>query len=254
MALDGWNPELYDRFKQERALPARDLMALVKPRPSMRVVDLGCGTGEITRELHDHLGASSTVGVDRSAAMLAQAKPREGSGLHFVEGDIGSFTPDGPIDLVFSNAALQWADDHPALLARFAGWLGEGGQLAIQVPCADWHATHTVATRLAEKYGTGTLYNGQRRVLSAGGYAELLFALGFREQQVLTRVYGHVLESIDELVTFFSATLLNPYKSALGKERFKQFREDYRAGLAAEIGEPKPVFFPMTRTLIWAQR
>jgi trans-aconitate 2-methyltransferase len=252
--LDGWSPELYERFKLERTLPARDLIALVKPKPSMRVVDLGCGTGEITRELHEHLDASTTTGVDRSQAMLAQARARETERLRFVQVDITEYQPQTPVDLVFSNAALQWADDHPALLARFAGWLGEGGQLAIQVPCADWHPTHTVAARLAEEFGTGLLYNGQRRVLSAAGYSELLFKLGFQEQQVFTRVYGHVLDSIDELVTFFSATLLNPYKAALGEERFQQFIRDYRAGLAAELGQPKPVFFPMTRTLIWAQR
>lgn len=251
---DGWNPELYDRFKRERIKPARDLIALVKPRPAMRVVDLGCGTGEITRELHQHLYASSSIGVERSQAMLAQAKPRESTTLRFVEADIEDFAPETSFDLVFSNAALQWVDNHPALLARIAGWLGEDGQLAIQVPCADWHSTHTVAARLAEEYGTGLLYNGERRVLSAAGYAELLFQLGFREQQVFTRVYGHVLDSLDELVSFFSATLLNPYKSALGEERYAEFQQDYRAALAAELGETSPVFFPMTRTLIWAQR
>jgi trans-aconitate 2-methyltransferase len=254
MSGDGWNPELYERFKLERVQPARDLIAMIRPGPGMRVLDLGCGTGEITRELHDNLGASSTVGVDYSRNMLAQAAARATTGLEFLEADIGTYEPDGPVDLVYSNAALQWLDDHPVLIHRITGWLREGGQMAIQVPCADWHPTHTVAAKVAEAFGTGLLYHGAQRVLSPGAYAELLFNLGYRKQQVLARVYGHVLESVDELVTFFSATLLNPYRTALGEERFGGFLEEYRAGLVRELGDKRPMYFPMTRTLIWAQR
>ncbi|MBX3461491.1 MAG: methyltransferase domain-containing protein [Planctomycetes bacterium] len=250
---DAWDPELYERFKHQRAQPARDLMALVARQPGMRVLDLGCGTGEITAELHGALGAASTLGIDRSTAMLAQASARQAQGLRFTDADIRTFAPDGALDLVYSNAALQWVDDHPALLARFKGWLAPGGQLAIQVPCADGHPTHTVAQELGERYGTGSLYHGGSRVLNAEGYAALLYRLGFEQQQVFTRVYGHVLPDIDALVTFFSSTLLNPYKAALGEPRFAEFLRDYRAGLASHLGEPKPLFFPMARTLLWAR-
>ncbi|MBK8208455.1 MAG: methyltransferase domain-containing protein [Planctomycetes bacterium] len=250
---DAWNPALYERFKHERAQPARDLIALVQPRPGMHVVDLGCGTGEITAELHAHLGAASTVGIDRSTAMLAQARPREAPGLTFAETDIAGFAPEAGIDLVYSNAALQWVEDHPAQLARVRRWLSPGGQVAIQVPCADDHPTHTVVFELAERYGTGSLYHGARRVLTPAAYAALLFKLGFKEQQVFTRVYGHVLPDLDALVTFFSSTLLNPYKAALGDERFGEFLQDYRDELAKHLGEPKPLFFPMARTLMWGR-
>lgn len=250
---DAWDPQLYERFKHERAQPARDLIAMIQPRPGMRVLDLGCGTGEITAELHHALGAASTLGIDRSTAMLAQAKPRQAPGLSFAEADIAAFTPEGPLNVVYSNAALQWVDDHAGLLARFKAWLAPGGQIAIQVPCADQHPTHTVAFELGERYGTGSLYHGGSRVLSAEGYAELLFKLGFAEQQVMTKVYGHVLPDLDALVTFFSSTLLNPYKAALGESRYAEFQRDYRAGLARQLGEPEPLFFPMARTLIWGR-
>jgi trans-aconitate 2-methyltransferase len=253
MASDSWDPQLYERFRRERIQPARDLIAMVRPQPEMRVIDLGCGTGEVTRELHEHVRASRTLGIDRSPTMLAQAKPRETTGLRFIEADIASYAPDQPVDLVYSNAALGWVNDHPRLFARFRSWLAPGGQLAIQVPCADWHPTHTVAARLAEQYGTGQLYQGRRRVLEPAAYAELLFSLGFVEQDVLMRVYGHVLDSVDELVAFFSGTLLNPYRATLGEKRFADFLSDYRAGLIHEMGDSKPVFFPMTRILIWGR-
>ena len=59
-----WNPAQYERFRDERARPFFDLLDLVQPRPEMRVVDLGCGTGELTRELHRRLSARETIGID----------------------------------------------------------------------------------------------------------------------------------------------------------------------------------------------
>ena len=47
-----WNPEQYGRFRDERARPFFDLLDLVQPQRGMRVIDIGCGTGELTRELH----------------------------------------------------------------------------------------------------------------------------------------------------------------------------------------------------------
>ena len=92
-----WDVDQYERFKNERAQPFRDLAALIEPRPNMRIVDLGCGTGELTRELHEQLAASETLGIDSSESMLEKASP---SGtLHFQLGDIKSFTADRPFDL-----------------------------------------------------------------------------------------------------------------------------------------------------------
>ena len=73
MARDAWDPAQYERFRAERARPFVDLLALVRPRPGMRVVDLGCGTGELTARLHRELAAGETLGIDRSEAMLARA-------------------------------------------------------------------------------------------------------------------------------------------------------------------------------------
>ena len=58
MAQDVWNPSQYDRFRDERSQPFFDVLGFVRPRPKMRVVDLGCGTGELTRALHHRLEAA----------------------------------------------------------------------------------------------------------------------------------------------------------------------------------------------------
>src|SRR5271155_5157212 len=114
-----WDPEQYERFKAERSRPFFDLLALVRPRPGMRVVDLGCGTGELTFDLHAKLGARETVGVDSSETMLAKGASLAREGLRFERGRIEEWKPEAPVDLVFSNAALHWVDGHEALFARF---------------------------------------------------------------------------------------------------------------------------------------
>src|SRR5689334_21339813 len=129
-----WSPEQYERFAAERRQPFTDLLALIEPRPRMRIVDLGCGTGELTRELHESLSAEETVGIDSSETMLLKAGRFEGAMLRFEKGDIETFVSERPYDLIFSNAALHWVPDHEQLLTRLTNLLSMDGQIAIQMP------------------------------------------------------------------------------------------------------------------------
>ena len=74
MNKDTWNPSQYQRFRDERSSPFFDLVAMVQPKPGMRVLDLGCGSGQLTRRMHEILKAATTLGIDSSANMLAEAK------------------------------------------------------------------------------------------------------------------------------------------------------------------------------------
>ena len=127
---DTWNPTQYERFRSEREQPFHDLAALHGRRPARRVVDLGCGTGVLTAALHDQLGATETVGVNSSEAMLERGRALDAPGVRFVHGDIAEWAPDQPVDVVFSNAALQWLPDHPQLFKRLTTMLVPGGELA----------------------------------------------------------------------------------------------------------------------------
>src|SRR4051794_16925216 len=131
---DQWDPDQYRRFAAERARPFHDLLALVQPAPGGTVVDLGCGTGELTVRLHEHSGAATTVGIDSSDAMLSRAEPLARPDLTFELGDIGELDPAITYDIVFSNAALHWLPDHPSLLRQLAALVKPGGQIAVQVP------------------------------------------------------------------------------------------------------------------------
>ena len=129
-----WNPQRYEQFEQERSQPFFDLLDGVEAAPGGRVLDLGCGTGKLTAELHARTGAAATLGIDRSESMLDEAQARDG--LEFRRMAIEEFAPDAAFDIVFSNAALQWLPDHEALFARIAPWVAPGGQLAVQGPAS----------------------------------------------------------------------------------------------------------------------
>jgi trans-aconitate 2-methyltransferase len=256
MSQDRWNPSQYERFRAERRAPFDDLVALLRSCPAPRVVDLGCGTGDLTAELHEKLGARETLGIDSSARMLEKAHGHAGHGLSFEQGDLGTFAA-GPWDIVFSNAAIQWVEDHPALLGRLTGLLAPGGQLAVQTPANFDHLSHALADAVAAEQPFAHAMSGFRReppVLAPERYAELLFGLGFREQHVRLQVYPHVLESADAIVEWVKGTLLTAYEARLPAALFPAFVDRYRDRLREALGDPRPCFYPFKRILIWARR
>lgn len=254
---DAWNPEQYARFRDERAQPFFDLLALVQPKPGMRAVDLGCGPGELTRKLHEQLGCRETLGVDSSPAMLSKAAAYAANGLTFAAGDIAEFAAAAPYDLVFTNAALQWVDDHEALFARLACTLAPGGQLAVQMPANHDFPSHTVAAEVAQQEPFKAALGGYVRhspVLSAEAYADLLHQLGFKRQSVRLQVYGHVLGSRDDVIEWVKGTLLTDYEKRLSPELFAEFLRVYRGALLPRLSASTPYFYPFKRLLLWAAR
>jgi trans-aconitate 2-methyltransferase len=245
-----WNPDQYERFKSERAQPFHDLAALVEPRAGMRVVDLGCGTGELTRALHERLGAAETLGVDSAAEMLAKSAPFATESLRFELGTVEEFTPRHPYDLVFSNAALHWVEDHERLFARLASFLAPGGQLAVQMPANHDHPSQTIAAELAVEFGVAPRV---APLLAPEAYAALLHRLGFARQSVRLQVYGHVLPSSADVAEWTKGTTLTEYQRKLG-ERFDEFVARYSERLVARLGDERPHFFPFKRMVIWASR
>ncbi len=252
-----WDPSVYERFARERSLPFFDLVGLVRPGLEMRVLDLGCGTGALTRVLHERTGARQTLGIDSSAEMLERAEAHRILGLSFQQADIATFSPERPVDLVLSNAALHWLDDHPALFPRLFAMVAPRGQLAVQIPANDDGVAHRVAAEVAAEAPFSEALGGFVRrssVLSPAGYAELLHAVGFRHQHVRLQVYPHVLDDPDQVVEWVRGTLLLAYSERLDAPTYEAFLARYRARLAEVLGPARPVFFPSPRILLWAQR
>jgi trans-aconitate 2-methyltransferase len=258
--IEGWNPDQYERFAAERRQPFDDLRALCAPVPGGKVVDLGCGTGNLTVELHQDMQAATTVGVDSSEAMLERAQADHGDepGVSFVCGDIATWLGEG-LDLVFANASLHWVDDHLNLLARMRTALGTGGQLAFQVPANFRHPSHVLARQVAneapffEALDEDVPQDRGRFVLSPEIYADLLYELGARKQVVRMEVYGHELSSTADVVEWVMGTLLTPYRTRLSPELFGAFVERYRELLLEELGDREPYFYGFRRILCWAR-
>jgi len=87
-----WDPKRYHQFASERAAPFEDLLAMVDVRDGMRVVDLGCGSGELTARLADALPESDVTGIDSSEEMLGDAAKLARPGLRFERGAIEAVT------------------------------------------------------------------------------------------------------------------------------------------------------------------
>ncbi|MFN2581819.1 MAG: methyltransferase domain-containing protein [Candidatus Dormibacteria bacterium] len=256
MTADLWSPERYEKFRPEREQPFYDLLQLVEQRPVRRAVDLGCGTGRLTRELHRTLNAEATVGVDSSPAMLERARSLDEPGLGFVLADMRGWKPDAPFDVVFCNAALQWIDDHHALFRRLRGLVASEGTLAVQMPANFDHPSHTTAASTALEQPFSEATGGYTRVapvLKAEEYAELLYALGFRDIHVRLQVYPHELASSSDVVEWVRGTLLTDYEVRMPAAMFEEYVRRYRERLLGTLGRRQPYLYAFKRLLLRAR-
>jgi trans-aconitate 2-methyltransferase len=252
---DVWDPEQYERFRAERAQPFRDLLALVERRPAMLVVDLGCGTGDMTGDLHRELEARETVGIDRSQAMLARAAAVPG--LRFERGDIAEFAPPKLFDLVFSNAALHWLPDHASLLRRLTAALAPGGQIAVQMPSNDEHVSHQTAFELARTQEFKRLLGGfeRRPVLhEPAQYAAWLHQLGYARQHVRLQVYPHLLPGREDVIEWARGALLTDYQKRLEPRDWQRFFARYCEMLLPQLADERPFLYTYPRLLLWGRR
>lgn len=229
-----WDPVQYERFALPRLRPGLDLLRSLQIAPPQRIVDLGCGTGTLTVALSERWPGAETIGVDSSHEMLESARSSQ-STVRWVEADLRSWSEDG-LDLIFSNAALQWIENHRSLFPRLVGLLRPGGHLAVQIPANDKAPTHTIAARLAaSERWHGRLAGSIRRspVLSPETYVGLLLA-PFREVDVWSTTYLHVLSGPDPVTEWVKGSLLRPVLARLNSDERRDFLEAYSAAARLE--------------------
>ena len=255
-----WNPDQYRKFAAERAQPFHDLLGLVQPAEFRQAVDLGCGPGELTAAAAAVLQTRNMVGIDNSPAMIAATSAHVTDGVSFADGDIGSWTSNGDIDLVLASASLQWIPEHREVLGRWTAGLARGGQLAVQVPANAYMPSHRVADELAHTPRYLEAFDGNpppdpvaENVLEPEQYSQILFDLGFDQQHVRLQVYPHVLPSSRAVVQWVRGTTLTRFQRRLPADVFEAFVGDYEAALVAAVGDRSPFFFPFRRILMWGR-
>jgi trans-aconitate 2-methyltransferase len=249
-----WDPGQYNKFQAQRSAPFEDLCALIRVREGMSVLDLGCGSGELTLRLADRLPGSSVAGIDSSVQMLERAKELARPGLSFAAGEIEAVT--GQWDLVFSHAAIQWVDSHEMLIPRLMSLLRPGGQLAVQLPSNHRHPSHAMIIATATEEPFRQVLDGWVRVppvLEIDRYAELLHQSGAADITVLEKVYCHIMADADAIAQWTSGTALVPYFERLPRELHAAFLDSYRSKLAG-IWARGPVFFTFRRIFMAATR
>lgn len=130
-----WNAADYAANSVVQQAWARELIARLQLRGDERILDVGCGDGKVTAEIATVVRRGAVVGTDASVEMIAFARKtfpaKKNSNLEFQVMDARKIKFAGRFDLVFSNAALHWVDDHERFLRGAAAVLKPGGRLIV---------------------------------------------------------------------------------------------------------------------------
>lgn len=236
-----WDPQQYEKFSDERSRPFRELVGRIDHPAARRVVDLGCGTGALTAELAVRWPGAVVEGIDSSAEMIGRASERAIPGrLSFEQGDLREWRPEEPVDVLVSNATLQWVPGHLDLLGELVSCLAEGGVLAFQVPGNFEELSHRLLAELraSEPWRSKLAGQGERSaaVHSPAEYLERLTSLGLRAD-VWETTYMQVLHGRDAVLEWMKGTALRPTLSALEPEDAAAFLNQLAERLAAAYPE-----------------
>lgn len=225
-----WNLEQYLRYGDERSRPFLDLTSRIGAEHPGLVVDLGAGPATQTRLLAERWPGAEVLAVDSSPEMIARAGAREG--VTAVLGDLRTWTPPGAVDVLVTNAALQWVGGHLALLPRLAGLLAPGGWFAMQVPGNFEEPSHTLRRELAAQAPYAEHLQGIASPAShdAADYLRALQEAGL-EVDAWETTYLHVLHGPDPVFEWVAGTGARPTLQALPEDLRARFEEEFRARL-----------------------
>ena len=254
-----WDPDQYSRFEAERDRAALDLLLRLpgdlEPR---QIWDLGCGTGQHAALLKRRHPEAMVHGMDSSAEMLGKARALRAD-VDWQQGDIASWSPEVPADLILANASLQWVPDHPGLLPRLAGSLAPDGVLAVQMPMAHESRQHVLMRAVAAGGAWSSALSGVGTIaplLSAEAcYGALADVCGVVD--IWTTTYLHALTGPDAVLEWMKGTALRPFLAALDDPAM---RSDYLSALGARLCEAFPrrpdgvTLLPFPRLFLVARR
>ena len=254
-----WNPDQYLKFAGPRLRPGIELISRIPDLQARSVVDLGCGTGQLTALLVKRWPEADVSGVDRSGAMLAQAAAAtDDASIACVESDITVWASEGGdrgerFDLIYSNAALHWIDDHRTLFRRLGMLLNPGGVLAVQMPRNFDQPSHRILHETVAAHAAVDLRRSP--VATPADYFDLLSPI-MADIDIWETDYLHVLDGPDPVFEWTKGTAMVPVAEALDGEALAAVEIDYRARLAKAYPrrEDGRTLFPFRRIFIVARR
>ena len=260
-----WDPARYGLFGNERLRPAIDLIGRLPKAANgfspRHIVDLGCGPGSVTAVLADAYGTQDAnnpqiVGIDSSDQMLETARKRDET-IEWQKGDIATWQPDEPVDLLFSNAALHWVPDHSNLFPRLLEHVRPGGMIAIQVPNNFLAPSHQLIGEAGiewRKEVDQAMHTA--RIMRPGDYFDVL-SLSCDEVDLWQTQYCHVLTGPDAVFNWTSSTILRPVLAALPDDTARaSFTAKYKERLnqVYPIRDDGRTLFPFNRLFMVARK
>lgn len=251
-----WDPDIYLVFADQRARPFYDLLSWVGATRPRRVVDLGCGPGNLTLELTRRWPDAVIEALDSSPEMVAEARER---GVDATVGDLRDWKPRPDTDVVLSNAAVHWVPEHAELMVRWAGQLAAGSWIAVQMPgnfeSPSYAAVRAVARREPfAKTLSDIPFRVGAVVYPPAHYAELLIDAGCSVDAWET-TYLHQLTGEHPVLDWITGTALLPVRERLNDGQWQQFRQELIPLLADAYParSDATTFFPFRRVFVVAQ-
>jgi trans-aconitate 2-methyltransferase len=254
-----WDPDRYLLYADERGRPFIDLLHRVDAGSPRRVVDLGCGPGNLTALLASRWPGAEVVGIDSSREMVDRALADHVEGVRFELGDVRTWpaeAPAGGVDVLTANATFQWVPGHLDLLPRLVETVAPGGWFAFQVPGNHDAPSHELLHRLADDHRFAEHTAGVARPLShePEAYAEALRDLGLVVDAWET-TYLHLLQGEDPVFTWISGTGARPTLAALPEELRDEFVGEYKALLRSAYPRGRHgTVLPFRRIFVVAHR
>ncbi|MEJ7832578.1 MAG: trans-aconitate 2-methyltransferase [Nocardioides sp.] len=251
-----WDPDRYLTYADERGRPFVELLARIDAEDPRRIVDLGCGPGNLTGLLVDRWPDAAVTGVDNSEEMVARAREKEPR-VRFEADDLREWlTGADRVDVLISNATLQWVPRHLDLLPSLVDSVAPGGWLAFQIPGNFGEPSHTIRTELAAE----PAYAGYTHDVAVpashdpADYLESLSALGCAVDAWET-TYLHVLTGDDPVFTWVSGTGARPTLQALPEGSREDFEAEFKVRLrtAYPASSTGTVVLPFRRIFVVAR-
>ena len=249
-----WDPEIYNQFKNIRYQPFFDLMNLISDKDINTCVDIGCGTGEQTSLLSKRFENSSFLGIDSSEEMLSGSKKFVTEKLNFKLLTIEEFVEsESRWDLIFSNAALQWSNDHHELFTKLISKLNNNGQFAVQMPFQKENTLNKILLDIVSERKFFDLLQGFRLdspVLEIDDYAKTMFEAGLKDLNIFVKVYPIIAKSELELYNFISGSALIPYMEKLDPTGQVLLKSEFIKRIKKQFGT-FPAFYSFKRILLY---
>ncbi len=256
--MQGWDVNLYLRFRNERTQPAIDLVSRIDVDSPKRIIDLGCGPGTSTGILRQRWPHAQVAALDSAPEMIDAARasaPHE----EWILGDATAWQAATPFDIVFSNAALQWMADHERLLPRLLDQVAPRGALAFQIPARRYSLSHQLILEIADDVEWAPLTRAAKDafILQSPSFYYDVLADKASRVEIWETEYYHVMEDHQAIINWLAGAAARPFLDALPTEQQKRRFLGLLSGRITESYRPQQngkVLFPFRRLFAVAYR